>query len=127
MVADDPSRLDRLSRGLRREGFDIARCGGPIGLTRLIRSFHPDIVLVDIRIPCDNSRIVELIRSVAGPNAKCFVLSDSFQWEAAAPLVGDHAHGRLTKDLSMHDMAAALKATLGCGLPHSQPQRLVRR
>jgi len=112
-VDDDPTQLELLARGLALEGFDVATREGPIGVTSLVRSFQPDIALVDIHIPTmRGDRIIELIRSVAGPDTKYFVISACSEAELRLCALETNAHGWISKSSGMSQIALRLKSAL---------------
>jgi DNA-binding NarL/FixJ family response regulator len=52
VVADDDVLLRELAGLLERSGFDVVgQCGTPGELIVLVRCHHPDLVIVDIRMP----------------------------------------------------------------------------
>jgi len=113
-VDDDPLQLELLARGLEFEGFEVATISGPIGITQLVRSFVPDIALVDLHIPgLRGDRIIELIRPVAPPTLKYFLISSCTESELRLRALETSAHGWFSKSLSMPELAGRLKAVLG--------------
>ncbi|WP_394832954.1 response regulator [Pendulispora rubella] len=113
VVDDDPAQLGLLERGLTIEGFEVETREGPIGLTNLIRTFRPAIVLVDVYIPTlRGDRIVELVRGVADPETKYFLISAYTESELRLRATGTTVHGWLSKSLSMTEIGRRLKDSL---------------
>ncbi|MGQ0384104.1 MAG: response regulator [Gammaproteobacteria bacterium] len=50
LVDDDPGLLRLLTIRLRSEGFDVAACESASQALQSVRSFHPDIVVTDLRM-----------------------------------------------------------------------------
>lgn len=51
IVDDDKFQLEIVERTLRADGIEVKTCSTPIGVTNLIVSFGPKLVLVDVNIP----------------------------------------------------------------------------
>src|SRR5207244_12703258 len=51
IVDDDAMQLDMVSRRLRLEGFEVATSATSFGTSNLIRTFSPQVVLLDVNIP----------------------------------------------------------------------------
>lgn len=74
LVDDDPQQIEMMTRYLRLEGFDVTGTSEAIGASNVVRSFVPDVVLVDVQIPVlSGDRLLPLMRKVAAPDTK-FVL-----------------------------------------------------
>ncbi|MGQ0430454.1 MAG: response regulator [Gammaproteobacteria bacterium] len=50
LVDDDPGLLRLLTIRLRSEGFDVAACESASQALQSVRSFHPDVVVTDLRM-----------------------------------------------------------------------------
>jgi two-component system, OmpR family, response regulator len=74
VVDDDVMQLELVERTLRSEGFEVMTCSSPIGVTGIVRSFAPHIVLMDVDIPAlSGDRILAIARKGAPPMTR-FVL-----------------------------------------------------
>jgi two-component system, OmpR family, response regulator len=74
IVDDDAMQLDMVSRRLRLEGFVVATSATSFGTSNLIRTFLPQVVLLDVNIPAlAGDKLLALARRVA-PKATRFVL-----------------------------------------------------
>lgn len=51
LVDDDELILDMLSRALSRAGYETRTANSSVGIVEKIRSWHPDVVLLDINLP----------------------------------------------------------------------------
>ena len=51
LVDDDELILDMLSRALSREGYETRTASSGVDIVEKIRSWHPDVVLLDINLP----------------------------------------------------------------------------
>jgi DNA-binding response OmpR family regulator len=74
IVDDDAQQLDLVSRRLRLEGFDVATAASSLGTSKLIRSFLPQVVLLDVNIPAlAGDKLLSVARRFA-PAGTRFVL-----------------------------------------------------
>jgi len=74
IVDDDNKQLELATRFFRLEGFEVHATTEAIGVSNLVRSFNPDLVLLDVQIPAlDGDRLLVLARKHAPPETK-FVL-----------------------------------------------------
>ncbi len=68
VVDDDPLQLDLVERTLKAEGFEVMTCENPIGVTNIVRSFLPHVVLMDVDIPAlSGDKILSIARKSAPP------------------------------------------------------------
>jgi len=51
LVDDDELILSMLLRALEREGYEVRTETQGVGLVEKIRSWHPDVILLDINLP----------------------------------------------------------------------------
>ncbi|NUP06106.1 MAG: response regulator [Polyangiaceae bacterium] len=111
IVDDDASQLELLDRSLRSHGFDVLTCNSPIGVTNLICSFEPDVVLMDVNIPAlSGDRLLSICRKWA-PASTRFVLFSSWdetKLRGLARSVG--ADGYLSKSVTGLDLATKVRA-----------------
>ncbi|NUO49605.1 MAG: response regulator [Polyangiaceae bacterium] len=74
VVDDDQHQLELVERTLRADGIDVKTCSSPIGVTNLIVSFGPKLVLVDVNIPAlSGDRLIGISRRWVPPGT-LFVL-----------------------------------------------------
>jgi len=97
-IAEDSVLLrEGLARLLDEAGFDVvARCEDADDLLRKVRSFPPDVVIVDIRLPPTHSdeglRAALEIRA-RHPGVEVLVLSQYVELGLALKLLADSAEG----------------------------------
>ncbi len=105
LTIDDEDLLRRTIKAYFEDiGFDILEAGnGRLGL-EMFRKYHPDIVLVDLRMPEMDGR--DVIRSLAGeaPEIPVVVVSGTGVLEDAVEAIRDGAWDYVTKPV--HDMLA---------------------
>ncbi len=74
IVDDDQQQLDLVSRRFKLEGFEVATTTTSFGTSNLIRSFSPNVVLLDVNIPAlTGDKLLAVARTVAPPDTR-FVL-----------------------------------------------------
>ena len=76
VVDDDELHLDLVSRTLRAHGFEVATSQSAIGVSNSVRSFRPDVVLVDVNIPAlSGDKVVETVRRLSQGGARYVLYS----------------------------------------------------
>lgn len=113
VVDDDLRQLQLIERMLKAEGFDVVSISEPIGASNLVRSFQPDVVLLDVNIPAlSGDRLLSLIRKVAEPYARLVLHSsdDPESLRERAHKVG--ADAWIQKDFSAGQLASQLRRLL---------------
>jgi len=98
IVDDDRMQLEMLTRLLRMEGFEVHTANEAIGVSKLILSVQPDVVLLDVNIPAlSGDRLLSLARKHA-PAATKFVLFSACDEEQLRSLaVKTQADGWISK------------------------------
>ena len=118
VIADDAVLLrEGIAKVLTAKGFDVVgQCGTPDELMLKVRSYSPDVALVDIRMPPTNTdeglRAAKEIRE-KHPETGVLVLSQYVEAEYAMELLSEGAEGvgYLLKDRvsDMDEFAAAVR------------------
>jgi DNA-binding NarL/FixJ family response regulator len=94
-------------------------CDGEEAL-RVIRDAHPDVVLLDLRMPRrDGIAVLEALRARADP-ARCIVLTTFDDSDALLRAARAGAKGWLLKDMPLVELVAAIKE-VATGGTHLQP------
>ncbi len=76
VVDDDPLQLEMIQRSLSLEGFEVTVTKAALGVTSLVRSFAPDVVLIDVNIPAlTGDRILTIARRHAPPTTRFLLFS----------------------------------------------------
>ena len=113
VVDDDKLQLDLVQRSLRAEGFDVMTCSSPIGVTNVVRSFAPHLVLMDVNIPAlSGDRLIGIARKGA-PAETRFVLYSAADESTLRRLAREvEADGWLSKSVTGGDLAARIRTIL---------------
>ena len=68
VIDDDEALLALIERFLRKRGLDVVTSNTALGVSQLMRSFRPDVVVLDQTMPTINgNRVADLIRNTFGP------------------------------------------------------------
>lgn len=111
VVDDDTTQLELIERTLRSEGFDVMTCSSPIGVTSIVRSFAPHLVLMDVDIPAlSGDRILAIARKNAPPMTR-FVLHSASDESVLRRLAKEvDADGWISKSVTGTDLASRVRA-----------------
>ena len=114
VVDDEPETLTQVERALRLEGFEVTITAHAIGVSNLVRSFNPDVVLIDVNIPeLSGDRLLKLARKYALPSTR-FVLYSACDESALRSLAQQSgADGYVTKSTDIVKLAERLRAIVG--------------
>jgi CheY-like chemotaxis protein len=83
VVDDEPHARSALSELLRDEGYDVESAGNGADACERVLSFHPDLVLSDVEMPCMSG--LELAESIRErPDAPVVLLMSSRESPAGA-------------------------------------------
>jgi CheY-like chemotaxis protein len=113
LVDDDATTLLIMSAALRKAGYDVQTHDSGFGLAVAIRSYQPDIVLLDVDMPgLSGDRALEAANTVDhGLRGKVrFVLHSALPERQLARLVNNvGADGYLVKPIPPQDLADRLE------------------
>jgi DNA-binding response OmpR family regulator len=116
VVDDDPIQCEMVQRSLSREGFAVSTISSPMGVSNLIRTTAPDIVLLDLDLPAiPGDRLLELARKQA-PKHTLFVFysaSDTTKLRQVSMING--ADGWISKSTVGRELADELRAFWAAG------------
>jgi DNA-binding NtrC family response regulator len=104
LVDDDELILAMLSRALEREGYEIRSATGGADLLENIRSWHPDVVLLDINLPGQNGMdtLKELKKTESAMEVIMLTADDTAETAVKAMKMG--AWDYLTKPFNMEEV-----------------------
>lgn len=111
VVDDDASQIELVTRMLGSSGFEIASSTSPIGVSNVVRTFAPDVVLIDVNIPAlSGDRLLTLAKKGALPHT-LFVLYSASDESTLRRLAADvRADGWISKSTTGSEMALKLRA-----------------
>lgn len=107
LIEDDPRQQALVARFLATEHFDVRATDSPMGATNLVRSFQPDVVLLDLDLPAyPGDKVIPLLRQ-RGLNPRILVYSASD--EARLSAAGAAADGWMSKSAPLSLVATRLR------------------
>jgi len=114
VIDDDPILLQTMSQVLRQHDFEVHLCGDAEKGLELARSYHPDIILLDVLLP-DSDGFIVLGKLKDSPDTHDIpvVLITGFADEAGARRAkAMNAEGYLPKPLHTEDLVRAVQERL---------------
>jgi DNA-binding response OmpR family regulator len=111
VVDDEPPLVRLVTAYLEREGFDVASAGDGETALALVRSFEPDVVILDLMLPgIDGVEVCRLIRSFSD----AYVVMLTARAEEGDKIVGlsTGADDYVTKPFSPGELMARIRAML---------------
>lgn len=113
VVDDDPSQLELIARSLQHEGFEVMTCENPIGVTNVVRSFVPHVVLMDVDIPAlSGDRVLAIARKSSPPMTR-FILHSASDESVLRTLANQaEADGYISKSVTGADLAFRIRTLL---------------
>jgi CheY-like chemotaxis protein len=114
VVDDDPSILDTVTSILTSEGFQVMAASGGKEALSLLHSWHPTLVLLDMRMPVMDGWAVARAMQEAGSKVPIIVMTAAESAKRWADEIG--AAGHLAKPFGLDEL-------LECVEEHSGPRR----
>jgi len=102
VVDDDPSILDTVSAILSGEGYSVMSAGGGSEALALVRSWHPTLVLLDMRMPVMDGWAVARALREAGSRVPIVVMTAAESARRWADEIG--AAGHLAKPFELLEL-----------------------
>jgi CheY-like chemotaxis protein len=105
VVDDDPVLLEIVRDRLEQVGCHVSVRDEALGTTQVVASDHPDVVLLDVRMPAlSGTELVQLIRKRPSTERTRIILFSSLEPEELQALVAKTgADGGLSKSLAARD------------------------
>jgi len=120
VVDDDPDQLELVRRTLSHHGFEVQTHNSALGVTNLVRSSQPDLVLLDVNFPAlKGDQVVGLARRHAPQDTKFVLYSASDEARLRALALASGADGYLCKSVQGPDLIRKLTAIRNKGRPTS--------
>jgi two-component system, OmpR family, response regulator len=113
IVDDDAFQLEVVSRTLRSYGFEVVTAESPIGVSNSVRSFKPDVVLVDVNIPAlSGDKVIETVRRLSQGSARFVLYSACDEAELRALARQSKADGWISKSETGQALVARIRSFL---------------
>ncbi len=109
VVDDDQEQLSLMERTLSSYGFEVHTHSTSLGVSRLVRSETPDLVLMDVHLPALNGdKVLAVARTQATQRTKFILYSASDETRLRTLALRSGADGYLTKSLQGEALARKL-------------------
>jgi CheY-like chemotaxis protein len=117
LVDDDESIRQVVSIFLNDEGYEVAAAGDGQAALELLENFHPDLILLDLRMPVmDGWEFTRSYRALPGPHAPIIAFVAALSAHALQAQIG--AAVLLEKPFDLDDLITALnQAKTYTGVP----------
>ena len=111
VVDDDPDQLDLVRRTLGTHGFEVHTHNSALGVSNMVRTSAPDLVLLDVNFPAlKGDKVVSLARQHA-PRGTKFILYSAFDEARLRTLaLASGADGYLSKSVQGEELVRKLSA-----------------
>ena len=121
VVDDEKAIVDILSFNLKKEGYEVlCAYDGAEGL-RLARGDDPDLILLDIMLPCmDGFEVCRTLRA-EGDNVPIIMITAREEETDKVFGLENGADDYITKPFSMRELLARVKANMRRSLPAASP------
>ncbi|HJX73790.1 MAG TPA: response regulator, partial [Candidatus Deferrimicrobiaceae bacterium] len=113
LIDDDGLILSMLSRALRNEGYEVQTDASGEEVVSRVRSFHPDVVLLDIRLPGKSG--MELLEEIVGSgmDTQVVMLTSDDTAETAIRAMKRGAVDYLTKPFNLDEVVLVIGKVIG--------------
>jgi two-component system OmpR family response regulator len=110
IVDDDALQLDVAARTLRSYGFEVSTSQSAFGVTNSVRSFKPDVVLVDVNIPeLSGDKVVEVVRRLSQAGTRYVFYSACDEGTLRRLAHQSRADGWITKSTVGQELATRIR------------------
>lgn len=111
VVDDDQEQLNLAERSLSAFGFDVRTHRSSLGVSNLVRTTLPDLVLLDVNIPAlTGDKVLTLARGQAPAGTRFVLFSASDESKLRALALASGADGYITKSTQGEELAKKLHA-----------------
>ena len=111
VVDDDQDQLVLAERSLSSYGFDVRTHRSSLGVSNLVRSVAPDLVLLDVNIPAlSGDKVLSLVRAQAPLGTKFILYSASDESQLRVLANASGADGYLSKSVQGAELAQKLES-----------------
>ncbi|MBU8899349.1 response regulator [Corallococcus sp. H22C18031201] len=118
VVDDDQDQLVLAERTLSAFGFDVRTHRSSLGVSNLVRTTTPDLVLLDVNIPAlSGDKVLALARAQAPKSTRFILFSASDESKLRALAQASGADGYISKSVQGADLAKKLEQLHKKGRP----------
>jgi len=114
VLDDDQTSCDLARQALDRAGFEVETSTRAIGATAAIRSFSPDLILLDVMMPAvSGENVVEIIDKILKPRPKILYYSNKSSTELRELVNRTKVEGFVCKVDGPTNLVKQVRQTLG--------------
>ena len=111
VVDDDQDQLTLAERTLSAYGFEVRTHRSSLGVSNLVRTSTPDLVLLDVNIPAlSGDKVLALARAQAPAGTKFILYSASDETKLRALARASGADGYISKSVNGEALAQKLES-----------------
>jgi two-component system OmpR family response regulator len=111
VVDDDPDQLELVRRTLGPRGFEVHTHNSALGVSNLVRTSAPHLVLLDVNFPAlKGDKVVALARQYAPQGTKFILYSASDEARLRSLALASGADAYLSKSVQGEELARRLSA-----------------
>jgi DNA-binding NarL/FixJ family response regulator len=127
IVDDDQLQLELMERSLRLEGFQVATSSSVFGVSNIMRSFEPDVMLIDVHIPAlSGDQLLGLARRNAPETTRFVLYSSCDEWRLRSLAKDTNADGWISKSADSSQVAKKLREVCVIGPSKSDTGQIPR-
>ena len=127
LVDDETAITDNLAPFLKRSGFDVTTAADGEQALKLVASFQPEIVILDVMMPkLDGREVLRRLRS-AGNWTPIILLTQVGEATERAMALEEGADDYLNKPFDPHELTARIRAVLRRARPGKPPLAAARQ
>jgi len=113
IMDDDENACNLAARALANEGFEVATETKAIGATQKIKSFLPDLVLLDVMMPAlSGEDLIDIIYKIVKPKPKVLFYSNKSREDLRALVEESGADGFVCKVDGPSALTSAVRLAL---------------
>jgi two-component system, OmpR family, response regulator len=111
VVDDDPDQLELVRRTLVSHGIEVQTHNSALGVSNMVRSGEPDLVLLDVNFPAlKGDQVVSLARRYAPQSTKFILYSAADESKLRSLARASGADGYLSKSVQGTELIQKLTA-----------------
>jgi len=115
LLDDDDLIVSMLARSLKREGYEVQAETSPEGVLEKIRSFSPQVLILDLKLPGTSGMEILEELTEAGVGCQVVMLTSDDSAESAVKAMKEGAVDYLTKPFDLEEVKVVIAAALEQG------------
>ncbi|MBT3192170.1 MAG: response regulator [Verrucomicrobia bacterium] len=115
VVDDDEHLLATITDFLRFEGFEVMKASGGTQAMALLRTVHPDVILLDVMMPgMDGGEVAQAVRAIPGMEQTPIIFTTAVISKSEARTHDGQIGGEmfLAKPFKLEELTATIQSAL---------------